>query len=278
MNPLPRLDPAAIAVKADRMRREIVEIAAVNGAGHIAPSLSCVDIVAALYYGVARIGASPTDEDRDRVVFSKGHGAYGLYSVLADLGWIPRRHWTEFSRGSPLKGCVEYEPEHGFDAGTGSLGHGLPLAVGMAFAARFRGCSWRTWCILGDGEMQEGSCWEAMQFAVRHDLGNLVMVIDKNNLQAMDFLDNVLTPKGRTDDLLRKCDGFGAEVVACPGHDVARLVDCLASARNRPDRAKPLVVLAETVKGWGVKAIENVPCFHYRVPTAAEIAKGVRYA
>lgn len=271
--PLPEL-----AAKADRIRREVVEIATANGAGHIAPSLSCVDVVAALYYAVMERGTGPADPERDRVVFSKGHGAYGLYAILADLGWIPRSEWTGFYRGSPLKGCVEYDPARGLDAGTGSLGHGLPLAAGLAFGARHRGRPWRTWCIVGDGEMQEGSCWEALQFAVRHELGNLVVVVDKNNLQAMDRLDRVLTPAGRSDDLRRKCEGFGCAVVDCPGHDLARLVDCLGAARRRPDRDRPLVVLAETVKGWGVPAIENKACFHFRLPTPAELAQGVRYA
>lgn len=272
------LPPAALAEQADRIRREVVEIATANGAGHIAPSLSAVDLLVALYYQVLERGCGPLDPERDRVVFSKGHGAYGLYAILADLGWIPRSEWTSFYRGSPLKGCVEYDPARGLDAGTGSLGHGLPMAAGLAWGARQRGRAWRTWCIVGDGEMQEGSCWEALQFAVRHELGNLVVVIDKNNLQAMDFLDRVLTPAGRADDLRRKCEGFGCLVEDCPGHDLARLTACLAAARRRPDRAPPLIVLAETVKGWGVPAIENRPCFHFRLPSPAEIAQGVRYA
>jgi transketolase len=275
MTTLAHLDRSAIAAKADAVRRSVVEVATRNGAGHIAPSLSCVDVLAALYYGVMRLDRDPRWEGRDRLVFSKGHGAYGLYAILADLGYIAESDWQTFYKGSFLAGCVERDVDHGLEAGTGSLGHGLPLAAGIAWGQRMRGQQARTFCIVGDGEMQEGSCWEAVQVAVRHRLGRLVTIIDANGLQAMDRLDKVLTPEGRSDDLRRKLEGFGMEVVDCDGHDLVQLVRVLGA--ERPATATPLAVLAHTVKGYGVKAIEGLPMFHFRIPTAAEIGEGVRY-
>ncbi len=277
MRQLPILEPAELALRADRIRREVVEIACANGAGHIAPSLSCLDVLAVLYYRCLHLGPDPQWAGRDRLVFSKGHGAYGLYAILADLGWIPRHEWTSFYKGSPLSGCIERDVARGIEAGTGSLGHGLPLAAGMAFGARLSGQDWRSVCIVGDGEMQEGSCWEAVQLAVKQRLGNLLTVIDANRLQAMDFLDNVLTPSGRDDDLRRKLDGFGMQVVEVDGHDQAALTRIIAGWREAPPPERPIALIAHTIKGYGVKAMENVPHFHFRLPTAADLAQGVRY-
>jgi transketolase len=278
MRSLPTLDLEDLAARANRIRREVVEIACANGAGHIAPSLSCIDILAVLYYRCLHFNNDPSWPERDRLVFSKGHGAYGLYAILADLGWIPREDWTSFYRGSPLSGCIERDVTRGIEAGTGSLGHGLPIAAGMAFGARIAGYDWRTVCILGDGEMQEGSCWEAIQFAVKHRLGNLLTIVDANRLQAMDFLDRVLTPADRDDDLRRKLEGFGMEVADIDGHDQAALARVIGDWRdNPPPPDRPIALIAHTIKGYGVKAMENVPHFHFRLPTAADLAQGVRY-
>lgn len=275
MTALAQFDLPTIAAKANAVRRSVVEVATRNGAGHIAPSLSCVDVLAALYYGVMKLDRDPQWDGRDRLVFSKGHGAYGLYAILADRGYVREADWQSFYKGSFLAGCVERDVAHGLEAGTGSLGHGLPLAVGIAWGLRMRGNDARTFCIVGDGEMQEGSCWEAVQVAVRHRLGRLVTIIDANGLQAMDRLDKVLTPEGRSDDLRRKLEGFGMEVVDVDGHDLPALLGVLGA--ERPANATPVAILAHTIKGFGVKAIEGVPMFHFRIPTAAEIAQGVRY-
>ena len=141
-----------------------------NEAGHIAPSLSSVDILTSLYYRVMNLSADPTWVDRDRLVFSKAHGCYGVYAILVDIGYLNPRDWETFYRGSFLCGCIERSAPHGIEASCGSLGHGLPLAVGMAFGAKLQGKAYRVYCIVGDGELQEGSNWEAIQFAARHRL------------------------------------------------------------------------------------------------------------
>jgi transketolase len=265
-----------LKAKADSIRREVVRVAMKNKAGHIAPSLSSIDILAALYYGTMKRGGDPQWEERDRLVFSKAHGCYGLYAILADVGFIGRSDWENFYNGSPLSGCLERDTAKGLEASCGSLGHGLPMAAGLAFGARLQRARWRTYCVVGDGEMQEGSMWEAIQFAVKHGLENLTIVIDRNGLQAMDFLENVLTPPGRTDDLRIKCEAFGCQTYSCDGHDAEALCRTFAACASAGG-GKPQVVVAKTVKGYGLYCMENIPKFHFRLPTEGELARGARY-
>lgn len=265
-----------LLTKANEIRKRLVDVAVKNRAGHIAPSLSCVDILTVLYYSVMNLDADPKWEDRDRLVFSKAHGAYGLYAILADIGYLDEKDWTQFYKDSFLKGCIERSIDHGIEAGCGSLGHGLPMATGIAFGARLQKKDYRTYCIVGDGEMQEGSNWEAVQFAVKHGLNNLVIIVDCNGLQAMDSLENILSPQNSYDDLSCKFKAFGAEIIPCHGHRIKYLkkaFEKISANRNKG----PAVILAKTVKGYGIKAIENVPKFHFRIPTQAELSEGLRY-
>jgi len=277
MASLPRLPVDALLAKADLARARVVDVCVRNGAGHIAPSLSCIDIITSLYYRTMRLDVDPRWPERDRMVFSKGHGAYGLYAVLADLGYISMSDWESFYKGSPLAGCVEFDLDRALEAGTGALGHGLPIAVGMAFAAKLRGLDWRTYCIVGDGELQEGSCWEAIEFAVHHQLGNLCLIIDKNNLQAMGSIDDVLAPQGRPHVIAEKLAVFGVETVTVPGHDLSALDAQFTHWASRRAGTPPQAMVAETIKGWGLLAIENKTHFHFRLPTPEEVAQGVRY-
>lgn len=252
--------------KADKIRKEVVEICAKNGAGHIAPSLSCIDILVALYYDLM--------EPKDKLVFSKAHGCYGLYAILADLGHIPKKEWESFYAGSSLTGCSERNVEYGIEAGCGSLGHGLPQAVGIAFGAKLQGKKFRTYCVIGDGEMQEGSNWEAVQFAVKHELSNLTVIIDGNGLQAMDFLDNIMTVKYVRNDLQRKFRAFGCYVETCDGHNLEEII---SSVKNLIEYRQPQMLVADTIKGYGLYCMENIPKFHFRIPTEEELKEGNRY-
>ena len=154
------------------------------------------------------------------------------------------------------------------------MGHGLPIAVGIAFGAKLQNKKYRTYCIVGDGELQEGSAWEGIQFAVKHNLSNLTVIVDNNRLQAMDFLENVLTPKGIEDDIERKMSAFGFETQQCNGHDIAEIIHSLDNWKNSE---KPKVLSANTIKGYGLKCMENIPKFHFRLPTEEEIKLGKRY-
>ncbi|MDI9569371.1 MAG: transketolase [Pseudomonadota bacterium] len=267
-----------LAVKANEIRKDVLEVAVRNGAGHIAPSLSCVDILTVLYYRIMKRSQDPQWEHRDRLVFSKAHGCYALYAILADIGYLERAAWENFYRDSFLAGCVERSVTHGLEAGCGSLGHGLPQAVGLAYGAKLQGLQWRVYCVLGDGELQEGSNWEALQFAVKHELSNLTVIVDANRLQAMDFLENILTVKGRKDDIQRKMKAFGCEVKSCDGHSLKAMNGILRSWLGRRETMHvPQVLAARTIKGYGMKCMENVPKFHFRLPTEGEMKEGNRY-
>lgn len=270
-----RLNVDELFKKANCLRKNLVEVCVRNEAGHIAPSLSCMDIITALYYNVMNISNDPQWKGRDRLVFSKAHGCYGVYAILADIGYIHKGDWDNFYNGSFLSGCLERDVKHGIEASCGSLGHGLPQAVGIAFGAKWQNHDYHTYCIVGDGEMQEGSNWEAIQVAVKYELSNLTVIIDRNQLQAMDFIENILTPKGKKNDLEKKMDAFGFYIEACDGHNLAEITTCLNGWRKTHKTIKkPQALLADTVKGYGLKCMENVPKFHFRVPTEEELRMG----
>jgi len=271
------MDNDGLFRKANEIRRSIVDVCVKNGAGHIAPSLSCVDLLTALYYRLMSRSDDPSWEERDRLIFSKAHGCYGLYAILADIGYIDRDAWQNFYQGSFLTGCLERNIKFGFEAGCGSLGHGLPMATGIAFGAKLQELPFRTYCIIGDGEMQEGSNWEAIQFAVRHGLSNLTIIIDNNGLQAMDFLENVLTVPGRADDLARKMDAFGCIMRSCDGHSLPEIVTAIEGWNGDRAMYAPQALIARTVKGYGLTCMENVAKFHFRLPTEDEMKMGNRY-
>ncbi len=275
---LEHLTDEHLSDKANCIRRDVVNVSLANGAGHIAPSLSCIDILVALYYKVMNLSINPLWEERDRLVFSKAHGCYGLYAILADRGYIDKCDWDQFYRGSWLSGCVERHVEQGLEVGCGALGHGLPMATGIAFGARLQHKNYRVYCIVGDGEMQEGSNWEALQFAVKHNLSNLTIIIDCNSLQAMDFLENVLTVKGRKDDLRLKLEAFGCVVEECDGHTPVTIATKIEHwCAHRHTLMAPQALLAKTIKGYGLLCMENIPKFHFRLPTEEEIKMGNRY-
>lgn len=267
----------SLPVKANSVRDEILRISIKNKAGHIAPSLSAVDILVALYYEV--LSYNPNDplwEDRDRVIFSKAHGGYALYAILTDLGVIPRKEWDKFyTPESSLLGCMEHRPEYGLEAGCGSLGHGLPMAVGLAYGAKLQRKVYHTYCVMGDGEFQEGSAWEAILFAVKKEIHNLTIIVDHNRLQAMDFVTNVLDREEK--ELVRRLKGFGLSPMVCPGHDSPEIAACIRVAQKDPGLT-PRVIIADTIKGFGLKCMENVPKFHFRIPGDEELAMGKSYA
>ena len=273
---MPILTGKKLKKKADQIRHNVIEVAVKNGAGHIAPSLSSVDILVALYYNVMKYRPlDPCWEARDRLIFSKGHGCYGLYAILADKGILPKKEWVNFytSKGT-LSGCMEYHLKYGIEAGCGSLGHGLPMAVGLAFSAKMQKKTFHTYCMMGDGETQEGTTWEAIQFAVKHKINNLTIIIDDNRLQAMDFIVNVLDKEAK--DKVKKFKGFGLSPLVCNGHDLLGLIKLFHDKNTRPLET-PRVIIAETIKGYGLKCMENIPKFHFRIPTPEELKTGRTY-
>jgi len=298
---------ASLKEKADEIRKKTVEFAVSKGGEHIAPSLSCVDVLTVLYYKIMNIpfshcyceepatkqsicpmvdGLSPCFahndderknwENRDRFILSKGHGCYSLYVILNDLGIIPDSEIQNFHNGGTLKGCVEINHDYGLETSCGSLGHGLPVAVGIAFGAKLQNKDYKVYCLVGDGEMQEGSMWEAIQFAAKHKLSNLTLIIDNNGLQAMDFLDNILVDKNDESHFERKLSAFGFETVSCNGHDTDE-IEAAIKKLNNSAKTSPKAIVAKTVKGHGLLCMENIPKFHFRMPTAQELNMGNRY-
>lgn len=223
--------------KARALREEIMDVAIDNRQGHIAPSLSCLDILTVLFYKVM--------DNSDCFVLSKGHGCYGLYAIWADHGVIAKEIWRKFK----LPGCLN---------GYGSLGHGLPVATGMAFASAINQEDCHTFVVVGDGEMQEGSCWEAINFIGHHKLDNITVIVDANGIQAMDYIDMVLTQ-----DLKKRIRAFGLEIKECNGHNHGELIKVL--------EARPQVVIAHTIKGKGFGIMENKAEWHYRVPERSQL-------
>ncbi len=240
--------------------------------GHPGGSLSCVDALTELYFDEMNISPSnPEDPDRDRLVLSKGHSAPALYSVLALRGFFPEEDMQLFrSIEGHMSGHPDMRHVKGVDMSTGSLGQGISAAVGMALAARVNKKSYRTYAILGDGEMEEGQVWEAVMAAAKWKLNNLCAMVDVNGLQIDGKTDNVMP----TSPLDQKFAAFKWNVIHCDGHDFESLQDALKEARDCTD--KPSVILLRTVKGRGISYMEKSAAWHGKAPNDSqyELAMG----
>lgn len=256
---------ALLADEARLTRRSIVEMIAAAGQGHIGGDLSVTDVLTVLFDAVLRIDpADPAKADRDRFIMSKGHCAAALYTTLARTGYFPPAELATFLQPeSPLGGHPDRNKVPGVETNTGPLGHGLPVAVGQALAARLTGSGARVFVVMGDGEMQEGSNWEALMAASQYGLDNLVAIVDRNRLQqgARTEDTNGLDP---LDDRLAS---FGCEVRVVDGHDHLALIDAFRPA----EQGKPVGVIAKTTKGKGVSFIEDRVEWHHKVPSAGQV-------
>ncbi len=248
---------------AREIRRLVLTSVHHAGAGHLGGPLSAADMLAALYFHFLRLDpARPDWPDRDHFILSKGHSAIGLYATLALRGYVPVDELRTFDAiGSRLQGHPDMTATPGVDMSTGSLGQGLSPGVGMAIGAKLKGASFRTWVMLGDGEMQEGQVWEALEVAARYRLDNLIAVIDHNRLPQYTWPD--FGQRGRefpVQNLAGKCAAFGWRVLACDGHDMDAIVRTFDGA-TRPD-GRPTAVIAHTVKGKGVSFMEGAFAWH----------------
>ena len=253
--------------KAKWVRQQVFEMCLIAGTGHIAPALSCTEILVALYHGgFLRVNPDkPSWEDRDRFILSKGQGCAALYAVLADLGFIPITELQTYtSVGSRLGGHAESNIP-GIEASTGSLGHGLPMSVGMALAAKMDGKDYLCVTLLGDGECQEGSVWEAAMFAGHHHLDNLIVIVDRNMLQSIDFTEAAVA----LEPFSKKWEAFNWDVHIINGHSFSQILTALIRLRSERT-GKPKAVIAKTIKGKGISYMENKPIWHYRVPDSQE--------
>lgn len=261
--PVTRIDPDELAL---RIRRHAVNMTNRGRSSHVGSVLGMADILGSLYGSVLRI--NPADADwpaRDRLILSKGHAGAGVYAALAECGFIDTELlYQHCADGSPLSGHVSHKGIPGVEFSTGSLGHGLGVAAGMALAGRLRGADYRVYCVMSDGECDEGSVWEAILFAGHHRLGNLVAVVDYNKLQSLAPISETLG----LEPFASKWESFGWRVIETDGHNTTQLVESLDISRDAD--GTPTVVIAHTTKGKGVSFMENSVLWHYRTPQGDE--------
>jgi transketolase len=259
------IDESGLERMARDVRRSVVTMIERAGLGHIGGDLSVTDILVTLFGAVLDVDPTePTRADRDRFILSKGHCAGALYATLAHCGFFAEAELETFmSPLSALNGHPNRTKVPGVETNTGPLGHGFPVAVGCALAARLRGLGYRTFVVLGDGELQEGSNWEAAMTAAHYGLADLTAIVDRNRLQQ----------GARTEDtkqlepLADKWGAFGFEVRTANGHDYAQLLDALRPSTS----GRPVAVIADTVKGKGVSFMEDRAEWHHKVPSAEQV-------
>ena len=251
-------------------RREILEMTFKAGSGHPGGSLSAVDIITVLYYHQMRVDPkNPKWADRDRFVLSKGHVCPALYAILAEIGFFPKEAlWTLRRPESILQGHPDMRLTPGVEMSTGSLGQGLSVACGMALAARLDEKDYAVYCMLGDGEVQEGNVWEGAMFASHERLDNLIAILDRNRLQIEGFTEDVMD----LDPLEDKWKAFGWTVLELEdGNDIKQILTVLDKAVER--QGKPKIIIANTIKGKGVSFMENRAEYHGRALSPDEMKR-----
>lgn len=270
---VPQAPPSQSArALARRIRRRALEMTSAARSSHIGSVFSMADIVAVLYASVLRVDPERPDwPDRDRFILSKGHAGAGIYAALAETGFFADEALAEYyADGSRFGGHVSHRGIPGVELSTGSLGHGLGVGCGLAYAARLRRRPSRVFALLSDGECDEGSTWEAAQFAGHHRLGRLTAIVDYNKIQSLKGTEQTLG----LEPFAAKWRSFRWQIAEVDGHDPAALSEALSRARAADDR--PLCVIAHTVKGKGVSFMENSVLWHYRFAAGEELAAALR--
>jgi len=243
-----------------KIRRDAIEMTHISNGSHIGSILSIADIVAVLYATIMQIYPDdPANDKRDRLILSKGHAGAAVYSALAESGFFPTEELlTHYANGSHLSGHVSHLGVPGVEFSTGSLGHGVCIAAGMAMAAKYDRKNHRIFAIIGDGECDEGSVWEMALFANQSELSNLTVIVDHNKIQGLDYCENIM----KLSDLAQKWKAFGWNVLEIDGHNHEQLVQALIKQPTE----KPTCVIAHTTKGKGISFMEDKIVWHYRAP------------
>jgi transketolase len=259
----------SLELTSKKLRRRILNVAAGKG-GHIGGSFSALDIILTLYKNVLNINLEdPKWPERDRFILSKGHCSLALYAVLEEIGFLEQGELDNYTlKGSRLAGHAEHFEIPAIEMTTGSLGHGISCAAGMALAAKISGKNWKVFCVVGDGECNEGSVWETLLFAAQQNLKNLIIIVDNNKMESLDLTKNILS----IEPLAEKFTSFNFEVREIDGHNFEEV---FAALTTQPKFNKPVIIVANTVKGKGVSFMENTPMWHYRAPSEAELKNGL---
>jgi transketolase len=266
--------PEQLRETARLLRKYIVEMTTEAGSGHPSSSFSCTEIVAALYFGgiMNYDPKAPKDPSRDRFVMSKGHACPAQYAAMAVAGYFPAEELMTLRKlGSPLEGHPNLKRLPGIEASTGSLGQGLSIGLGMALAAKLDGASWRTWVLLGDGEIDEGQVWEAAMAASKYKTDNLIAIVDANTAQQTGYTKDILP----TEPKAEKWAAFGWEVQEIDGHDYASLLPALEKAGKAGGSGKPQAIVARTLKGKGVSFVEADYGYHGKPLTRKELGRAL---
>ncbi len=247
------------------LRANLIEMIPAGKVGHLGGSSSIMDVTAALYFKHMRVFPDPRDPRRDRCVFSKGHAVLAQYAAFAELGYVSRE---DLKKVKTLDGTLQGHPDMdrtpGIEAVTGSLGQGLSVSLGMALGLRVEGSDSRVYCIVGDGEMDEGQIWEAAMAGAAHRADNLVAIIDRNGVQATDTVENVLPNQ----QIREKWEAFGWNAIEIDGHDMRQILDALDAAKQC--KGKPTAIIANTVKGKGFPFAEGKAAYHNAALTESE--------
>ena len=264
--------PSSSESLARAIRTHAVRMTSTGGSSHVGSVLSMADLLAVLYGRVLRVRPEdPAWRDRDRFILSKGHAGAGVYAALAECGFFPvEKLSTHYQNGSDLSGHVSHKGIPGVELSTGSLGHGLPVGAGMAYAAMLDDRPHRVFVLLSDGECDEGSNWEAILFAAHHGLENLVAIVDYNKIQSLAPVADTL----RLEPFAEKWRAFGWSVVEVDGHDhqqIGAALDAIPASARRPT-----CILAHTVKGRGVSFMEHSVLWHYRTARGDELEAALR--
>lgn len=257
------LDPELIARLEERaqfVRLETIRLISIAKVGHYSSVFSCAEIFSALYYDVMNLRrGEPNWPDRDRFTMGKGHAAVGLFPILADLEFFPVEWLDSYTRlGSPLGDHPDMRKVPGVDFSSGSIGHALSNAVGMAHGARIQDKHFNVFCLMGDGEMQEGQVWEAALNAASHKLSRVIAIVDRNGYQLDGKVDDVIA----VEPLDEKWRAFGWEVHVVDGHDIVALTQKLREVKADQTREKPVCIIAKTLKGKGIDYMETEPGWH----------------
>ncbi|WP_264739759.1 transketolase [Cytobacillus firmus] len=258
--------------KSSKARQLIIQTVHHAGAGHIGGPMSASDILVNLYFSEMSINPdNPKDEERDRFVLSKGHSAIGLYAVLALRGYFPTEEMQTFdSLNSRLQAHPDMNTLPGLDMSTGSLGQGISAAVGMALGAKLQNKEFRTYCMIGDGESQEGQVWEAADIASKYKLDNLVVILDFNKLQQFGWQGDGESRETPINEPKKRWEAFGWHVIEIDGHNHQEISEALCQAREVT--GQPVMIIANTVKGKGVSFMEGDYLWHSRIPTDEELS------
>ncbi len=246
--------------------KKTIKFSCDTNAGHLGSALSTVEILQVLFKSFLKYDKNNVqDNSRDRIIFSKGHGAYAYYVILNHLGIIPDYELENFNNEkSSLKGCLVQNLDYMIEASTGSLGHGLPIAVGMAKAFKIQKMTNKVICIVGDGEMQEGSNWEALLLATQFKLDNLLLIVDANDIQAMDYVKDVSIDNEHLARILKQFNPI--DFYEINGHSEEKLYEIYDNFYNNKPTGLSIVI-AHTTKGHGLPFIQNNTKYHYRCPT-----------